>query len=109
MTAVVLPPSRQKSKFRCRESDDRSHVVAKLLLEHGCFVDSLDYARSTALMLAAMRGLTRLVKVLIANHADLDAADVTGNTALHYACAYKHTRVANILEVRPPAYTRILV
>ena len=51
----------------------------------------------TPLILAAAKGEMEVVKNLVSAGADLEMADVNGNTALHVACLCNHASVVEVL------------
>jgi len=51
----------------------------------------------TALTLAAAENSLRLVRSLIGNRANVNAATRNGRTALHYACEHENTRLVKLL------------
>ena len=52
----------------------------------------------TALMTAAVSGRTGIARVLLKNHADVNATDNQGRTALGYAIAARHTEIEGLLR-----------
>lgn len=55
------------------------------------------YGGCTPLIVAAEHGAGEAVKVLLRHHADLEACDPAGNTALHMACRTKNFQVVQDL------------
>merc|ERR1712150_277509 len=66
-------------------------------LEHGAEVDARSPLGSTPLILAAMKGYTRVVQALLAANADVDASTSGGRTALWMAGLGGHRDVAQML------------
>eukprot|EP01041_Mallomonas_annulata_P000402 gene402-729_t len=73
-------------------------TILQLLLQSHAFVDGLDCKCRTPLMFASALGIEEAVAVLIHAGADLNAVDLNGNTALHYAYAYSAVGIASTLE-----------
>ena len=48
-------------------------------------------------MLASRNGFHDVAVALIAHGAAINVADTSGNTALHYACAYGHQNIMRLL------------
>ena len=48
-------------------------------------------------MTACRRGHLDVVKVLLANNANVDKFDIIGNTALHYACILNYLQIVEVL------------
>ncbi len=70
-------------RFPCAQTDVAKTVA--MLLEHGAKVDIPDQNGTYPLMRAAETGNLYLVKLLIANRADIYARDDYGHSALQYA------------------------
>lgn len=64
--------------------DTRS--IRYLLEENRCSVDERDESGMTPLMYAADRGYSEIVSLLLEYGASVDAVDMEGQSALHYAC-----------------------
>ena len=62
--------------------------IAERLLLYECCVNSRDCYGDTALMLAARRGHTRLVTLMLSHGCPHDACSDELDTALHYAARY---------------------
>lgn len=60
-------------------------------------IDSKCCSGDTPLILATMKGYFDIVKELIAHGAQVNAANDHGNTALHYACFWRHKDIAEFL------------
>lgn len=56
-----------------------------MLLRNGCNVNAVSDDLETALMLAAENNHTKIVQLLLANGADIDAKDKNGSTAYDFA------------------------
>lgn len=67
------------------------------LIDDGQDINSRDRYGQTAIMLAAMHGHCRLVKLLITHHADLDVTAKYGLSALMLAIVNGHTDTATPL------------
>ncbi|MEX0940883.1 MAG: ankyrin repeat domain-containing protein [Candidatus Babeliales bacterium] len=94
--------------------------VVKLLLDHGADIDIQDtpsdqdyleivrlllatanittYYRDTPLHWASFNGHTEVVKLLLANGADIDIKDNNGHTPLHLALKKGHVEILQLLE-----------
>jgi ankyrin repeat protein len=60
--------------------------IATLVLASGCNINAADVHRRTARMRAAKKGRLEMLAFLISRRAYIDARDVSGSTALHWAC-----------------------
>lgn len=74
--------------------------AAKLLLEHKASPKTKDIRQVTILQRAAAMGSEKLVALLLDAGAPVNATDINGWTALHYAYAEDHLDIARILEER---------
>ncbi len=73
-------------------------ATVKACLERGADVNGkLEYSGWTALMLAAGEGHTKMVEVLLAKGAEVNATDVLKNTALIRAAVNGHTETVKVL------------
>ncbi|TPX63279.1 hypothetical protein SpCBS45565_g06735 [Spizellomyces sp. 'palustris'] len=70
-------------------------------------VDALNVAGDTALILAASKGRLGVVKKLVSRGANVNHANDHGNTALHYACFWRHKEVAVYLAQDAGAHVAI--
>ena len=61
-------------------------------------VSSKNRDGETPLHLAAENGDKKMVELLLANQADVNATDGTGDTPLHLAVSYHHDAVAQLLR-----------
>ncbi|MFT5915033.1 MAG: ankyrin repeat protein, partial [Bacteroidia bacterium] len=61
------------------------HKTVKALLESGADANSLNVIKATPLISSAQSGATECVALLIPKTKDLEAKDLTGMNALHYA------------------------
>lgn len=80
--------------------DRASSKVAQLLIEKGVDLearDSFDKEGFTALTIAASKGHTDLVQILLENHADPFTMGSSGSTALRYAVDQGSTAITNLL------------
>jgi ankyrin repeat protein len=87
--------------------DQVSDVLSALLLDqrkqaHHLIKEGVDLSITaagevTALMIAAKMGQLALVKRLVASGAQINAVDIKGNSALHYAVFSGHDTIAQIL------------
>ncbi|KAI8811083.1 ankyrin repeat-containing domain protein [Cladochytrium replicatum] len=86
-------------------------MVMAFLIASGMDVDTLDSMSRTPLMWCAYKGISlECVKMLLRAKADIDRADLTGFTALHWAVASGHLDFAKTLlkagadpDVKDPA------
>ncbi|WP_296309747.1 ankyrin repeat domain-containing protein [Pseudomonas sp.] len=75
--------------------------AASVLMAHGAPVDQRDRAfGNTALMGAAFKGFGDIVELLLANHADPEAANQAGETALMFAALFGRTAIVDALLAR---------
>jgi ankyrin repeat protein len=82
--------------FVCAYLNDE--VVMNKLIKSGIYNMNLqDKEGLCALMIGAMKGYTNVVEMLLENGCDKDAVDVTGQTAVHHACANGHHATAGCL------------
>jgi len=70
-----------------------------LLLQGGADVNAVNEARITPLMLAAQRGHTESVQVLLAEQPDLEIRSADGQTAIEVAAAARRTEVVRLLRL----------
>ena len=68
--------------------------VAQFLIDHGA---DIELGASTPLMEASQEGHIDIVKYLISKGSNIHAVTNTMDTALTYACANGHTRIAEFL------------
>ncbi|GMT12325.1 hypothetical protein PFISCL1PPCAC_3622, partial [Pristionchus fissidentatus] len=67
----------------------RGHIeIAEMLIEAGCLVEGRDKMKRSPLMIAAINGHANIAAMLLQKGADVNRKDSSGNTAMHYACAY---------------------
>lgn len=84
----------------CEEVD---YILAKYT-DHESYINlqdtsDIDGYHNTALILAAMKGRTTIVKKLIAAGANVNIANNHGTTALHYACIFRdHEQIQALLQ-----------
>ena len=74
-----------------------SSAVLPLLIESGADVNAVDASGTTALMLAAGRGLDEDAWTLILANVSVDLVDSGGNSALHHAAWQGNADVARVL------------
>jgi hypothetical protein len=78
---------------------DNNHLfLVRLLLSHGCDVNSLSLQGDTACHLAAFRGNLDMVRLLIEHGTDLQIRNKAGKTVLNEAHAGNHTEVVSYLN-----------
>ncbi|KAL8858999.1 MAG: hypothetical protein Q9178_004480 [Gyalolechia marmorata] len=97
--------ARGDAEETCRESILRflsqpnlrrsAHIISESAWEH--FGNVRDDSNISALASAAAFGLTNIVRYLLEQGHDVDAADVQGATALHWAAENGHVEVMRIL------------
>jgi ankyrin repeat protein len=82
--------------------DNRQLVLAKRLISGGASIDAQQGAnRSTALMIAAMKGNMGLVSLLVERGADVSLKDIRGQTAEDFARRKGFTEIAEFLNRAP--------
>merc|ERR1712224_1083280 len=69
-----------------------------LALDSGLSIDTVDAHGNSLLIIAAQNNQPDLVELLARSQADLNKQNKAGNTALHYAFAFKFKAVQNILD-----------
>ncbi|TKR60854.1 hypothetical protein L596_028039 [Steinernema carpocapsae] len=82
--------------------------IANLLIDQGhAFIDKRDKLTRTALTHAAMNGHTHVVAMLLRRGSVIgDSTDSSGNSAVHYACAYGWMDILQLLaKVDPESLT----
>ena len=72
----------------------RLDVVQKALDDGDVGPDTVDYNGNTLLIVAAQNNNRKVLKLLLRREASLDAQNTKGNTALHYALAYRFDALA---------------
>jgi len=81
-TPLALCVSSQPSETT---SNETRYNIAKALINHGAYVNSIDIQQVSILHKAVEKFNTLIVKLLLDNGADVDATDKSGHTPLHYA------------------------
>ncbi|XP_025083296.1 E3 ubiquitin-protein ligase MIB2-like isoform X2 [Pomacea canaliculata] len=71
--------------------------VAEFLVKEGCDVTIANEKGQTAGHMAAMRGYSSLLKLMLSRGADFNAQDVAGDTPLHDAILKKETSAAEVI------------
>jgi acyl-CoA-binding protein/regulator of sirC expression with transglutaminase-like and TPR domain len=94
--ATPAAPADDKDVCFYASVGDKQHVLQ--LLESGAFhVDHGDDERRTPLIFAADRNDAELCTALLKRGADVNAQDIDGQTALHYAALCGHIEIVRIL------------
>ncbi|KAG6334089.1 hypothetical protein ID866_5005, partial [Astraeus odoratus] len=76
------------ARIHCDTLPERTRLaLVQLLLKAGCPIDVRNFQQKTPLLVAAGRGYTSLVRVLLASGADVNAVDKYGDGALHWSLA----------------------
>eukprot|EP00937_MAST-01D_sp_MAST-1D-sp2_P000881 g881.t1 len=75
-----------------------SATLLQLALDSGLSIDTVDAHGNSLLIIAAQNNQPDLVELLARSQADLNKQNKAGNTALHYAFAFKFKAVQNILD-----------
>jgi len=96
--------SRVQSAKSCERANEDWESIPIMLIKAGPNVNRLAYEYSpyegyirTILGLAALKGLARTVRAMLAAGADVNQRDTWGGTALHDAAFEGHRQVAKIL------------
>ncbi|KAJ5702093.1 ankyrin repeat-containing protein [Penicillium malachiteum] len=97
--ALILQAKAQKGYTALHYAADGAHASALelLLWENAILIDSKDNDGRTPLHIAALRGWTREVGILLTYSADSTCQDNDGSTPLHYAAVENHVAVARSL------------
>ncbi|KAI8817366.1 kinase-like domain-containing protein [Fimicolochytrium jonesii] len=82
-------------------------VVDWCLRQSNVDLNALNVAGDTPLILASALGALDIVKKLVAKGAEVNQANDHGNTALHYACFWRHQDVAVYLTKEAGAWVAI--
>ncbi|XP_070580540.1 ankyrin repeat and SOCS box protein 18-like [Ptychodera flava] len=77
---------------------DKSHAIAKLLLEHGCNVDLLDRDGDTPLAIAIMRGNLKGAEILLEHNASVNLRCI--KQALHTAFTFGYVDCVNAVILK---------
>jgi uncharacterized protein len=77
-------------------------LIAETLLKAGANVNAIGYRdNATPLCVAAIHGHLNVVKILLANGANINAVDTLGKTALQYAQDEHQTNIIAALSNLP--------
>ncbi len=72
--------------------------AVKMLIDAGAEVNAIDNKEKwTPVMIAAAEGQLEVVKILVANDADLKMVDIDGESSLDFAKSNGHTEVVNYI------------
>lgn len=96
LTPLILTTSRERSL-------PQHEVMAELLIQAGAIVSRSGRGGNTPLMHATSNGMLRIVELLVANGAPVDAINDRGETALMFAKAYNQKEIESFLTERSPA------
>lgn len=80
------------------ESGERALPLARFLLGNGCDVNSYRTSGDSPLMIAAKRGITDIMDLLISRGADLKAQDKHGCNVVHFAAENGHVKILQHLR-----------
>lgn len=72
--------------------------IARLLIQHGANISSMDKDGKSVLMMAALNGELDLVKLLIYKGADFTVQSMHGKTALDFARAFDREKIVEYLD-----------
>ena len=72
--------------------------IARLLIQHGANISSMDKDGKSVLMMASLNGELDLVKVLIYKGADFTLRSMHGKTALDFARAFDREKIVEYLD-----------
>jgi len=84
--------------LHCAAIGGKLHIFRFLLNQSEIHVDSSDFDGKTPLMTACQHGEVEMVHMLLQKGANAMNTDYGGNTALHWAHAFKQYKVANLLH-----------
>ncbi|KAK9829625.1 hypothetical protein WJX72_006947 [[Myrmecia] bisecta] len=93
-TQHTITPDQQQLFDHCKHG---RYDEARALLKEGVLSEAVDEEGTTPLMLVAQGGYGRLVKLFLRKDANINARNLAGNTALHFALANQHKAVAKYL------------
>ena len=77
--------------------------MARYLLAQGANVDARSKAKQTPLHLAAQRGDTAMINILMAHHADPNPLDREGHTPADLAALHHHQQTVKLLVAQGAA------
>jgi ankyrin repeat protein len=69
----------------------------KKLLSKGANINHQNQQARTPLIVAVIKGLDDIVRLLVECQCRVDLQDMHGNTALHYSCMYNYDTIAELL------------
>lgn len=72
--------------------------IARVLIQHGANISSMDKDGKSVLMMAALNGELDLVKLLIYKGADFTLQSMHGKTALDFARAFDREKIVEYLD-----------
>ncbi|KAJ3080424.1 hypothetical protein HK102_003071 [Quaeritorhiza haematococci] len=98
---------RSKGKIIQKYATGHEEIVS-WAIANGADVNANTVTGDTPLILASQRGFINIVKMLIEAGASANLANDHGNTALHYACFWRHPEVAVYLVRNAGAYVNVL-
>ncbi|GMH82519.1 hypothetical protein TL16_g09285 [Triparma laevis f. inornata] len=102
----VEPVEVKKQKVYSREEIDEvfskirhnRYDSLKSLFSSRFPINSRDLHGNTPLILSAQNNNKRILKLCLRYHADINAVNNKGNTALHYTCYYEYTELSQTLR-----------
>ena len=94
---AILAKSKNEFPLHCASTVDHSAIVKYLLKTKRYDVNQKNEEGYTPLHMAAMKGVSSVVRSLLRQGADVLIQDNEGNTALHLAIEYSNIKVALVL------------
>ena len=87
-----------ESEAICSAVRHGRHEALLESLDAGVSVDTVDAHGNTLLIIAAQNNQPEMLRLLAQRSADVNKQNRQGNTALHYACAFKFKAVSDLLD-----------
>lgn len=75
---------------------NNKHEIVQILLKEGAMVN-VTFGKSTSLHIAARKGYTKVVDILLSNKANANSIDENHLTAMHYAAQNGHIEIIQLL------------
>lgn len=95
---IVGSPEIKVSCLIAAVNYNKTTDIAKLLIDHKADVNWKDNLKNSAIIYAVKNGNLPMIKLLVANGANLSEVDAQGKTLLFTAKEFGYTEVANYIE-----------